>query len=183
MVTLGHTDGAAGRRLAAGSALATAMTLLASCGIEQMPAQGATGATANGELQATPAGRAWEPISPPGVARLPVFSSAARVGNVLYLSGAIGTEAESLQLVEGGVGPETRQTLANIQRVLEASGATLQDVFKCTVFLADIADYADMNAAYVEFFPEDPPARSAMAGSGLALGARVEIECMAALPE
>jgi reactive intermediate/imine deaminase len=82
-------------------------------------------------------------------------------------------------VVPGGVGPETRQTLENIKRVLEQAGSSMDRVVKCTVFLQDIADYAAMNQVYATFFPKDPPARSTVAGSGLALGARVEIECMA----
>ena len=88
-----------------------------------------------------------------------------------------------MHVVEGGVAAETRQAFENIKTVLAAAGATLDDVVKCTVFLADIADYQAMNEAHLEFFPENPPARSAMAGSGLALGAKVEIECIAAAPE
>jgi len=124
-------------------------------------------------------------IQPEGVARLPVFSSAVRSGDMLYLSGALGAVqgTEVPTLVEGGIGPETRQTMENIITVLAAEDLTLEDLVKCTVFLADIADYGAMNEVYVEFFPSDPPARSAMAGSGLALGALVEIECIAAYPE
>jgi 2-iminobutanoate/2-iminopropanoate deaminase len=124
-------------------------------------------------------------IQPEGVARLPVFSSAVRSGDFIFLSGALGAlpGVNPPQLVEGGIGPETRQTMDNIVTVLDAAGATLEDLIKCTVFLADIADYAAMNEVYVEYFPSDPPARSAMAGSGLALGALVEIECIAAVPE
>jgi 2-iminobutanoate/2-iminopropanoate deaminase len=124
-------------------------------------------------------------IQPEGVARLPVFSSAVRSGDLLFLSGSLGAlqGVSPPTLVEGGIGPETRQTMENIVTVLEAAGLTLQDLVKCTVFLADIGDYAAMNEVYVEFFPADPPARSAMAGSGLALGALVEIECIAAFPE
>lgn len=124
-------------------------------------------------------------VQPEGVARLPVFSSAVRSGDLLFLSGSLGAlqGVSPPQLVEGGIGPETRQTMENIVTVLDAAGLTLGDLVKCTVFLADIADYAAMNEVYVEFFPSDPPARSAMAGSGLALGALVEIECIAAYPE
>ena len=123
-------------------------------------------------------------IQPEGVARLPVFSSAVRSGDLLFLSGALGAlqGTETPMLVEGGIGPETRQTMENIRTVLEAAGLTMEDLVKCTVFLADIADYAAMNEVYVEFFPSDPPARSALATSGLALGALVEIECVAAYP-
>ena len=124
-------------------------------------------------------------IQPEGVARLPVFSSAIRTGDLIFLSGALGAlpGVTPPQLVEGGIEAETRQTMENIITVLDAAGATLADVVKCTIFLADIADYAAMNAVYLEYFPSDPPARSALAGSGLALGALVEIECIAAAPE
>lgn len=126
-----------------------------------------------------------EVVQPEGVARLPVFSTAIRTGDLLFLSGQIGTipGVSPPQVVAGGIEAETRQTLENIVTVLEADGLGLGDVVKCTVFLADIDDYAAMNGVYLEFFGGDPPARSAMAGSGLALGARVEIECIAAYPE
>ena len=123
-----------------------------------------------------------EYIVPDGIARLPVFTPAVRVGDLLFLSGALGTTGSGLELIEGGIGPETRQTLENIRSILAAAGATFDDLVKCTVFLADIADYGAMNEVYVEFFPDNPPARSAMAGTGLALGARVEIECIARAP-
>jgi reactive intermediate/imine deaminase len=123
-----------------------------------------------------------EAVQPEGMARLPVFSSAIRAGGFIFLSGAIGTAGESLALVEGGAAAETRQTMENVQAVLAAAGATLEDVVKCTVFLADMADYQAVNEVYREFFPNRPPARSAVAGSGLALGARVEIECLALDP-
>ena len=124
-------------------------------------------------------------IQPEGVARLPVFSSAVRSGDFIFLSGALGAlpGVTPPQLVEGGIEAETRQTMENIITVLDAAGATLEDLIKCTVFLADIDDYAAMNSVYIEYFPSDPPARSALAGSGLALGALVEIECIAAVPE
>ncbi len=137
------------------------------------------------ELRA-PAGsqsRRIEVIQPEGVARLPVFSSAIRAGGFIFLSGAIGTLPGTMDLAEGGAGAETRQTMENVETVLDAAGATLDDVVKCTVFLADMADYQAVNQVYQEFFPNRPPARSAVAGSGLALGARVEIECLALAPE
>lgn len=122
-----------------------------------------------------------EVIEVPGVARLPVFSSAIRSGNLIFLSGAIGTlPGDEIRLVEGGIGPETRQTLENLRNVVEATGGSMADMVKCTVFLADMADYAAMNEVYLEFFPSDPPARSALASGGLAFDARVEIECIAA---
>jgi 2-iminobutanoate/2-iminopropanoate deaminase len=117
-------------------------------------------------------------IQPAGALGLP-FSSAVRVGSMLYLSGQVGIQPGTRAVVPGGIGPETRQALENIKQVLAAAGSSMDRVVKCTVFLKDIADYAAMNQVYATFFPQDPPARSAVAGSGLALGARVEIECIA----
>ncbi len=118
-------------------------------------------------------------IQVPGASLGLPFSTAVRVGNMIYLSGQVGTPPGSRQLAPGGIGPETRQTLENMKRVLEHAGSSMERIVKCTVFLQDIADYAAMNEVYATFFPKDPPARSTVAGSGLALGARVEIECMA----
>jgi 2-iminobutanoate/2-iminopropanoate deaminase len=107
------------------------------------------------------------------------FSSAVRVDDVLFLSGQIGVQPGSRELVPGGIAEETRQTMENIKAVLEYAGSSLDRVVKCTVFLADMADYALMNSVYASFFPTDPPARSALGTNGLALGAAVEIECLA----
>ena len=115
------------------------------------------------------------PGAPPG---LP-FSSAVRIGNVLYLSGQIGIVPGTRQLADTGVAGQTRQVFENMKAVLTYAGSSLERVFKCTVFLSNIADYAKMNEVYATYFPKDPPARSTVAGSGLALGARVEIECLA----
>jgi 2-iminobutanoate/2-iminopropanoate deaminase len=115
---------------------------------------------------------------PGAVAGLP-FSPAIRVGNIIYLSGQLGNKMGTRELVPGGIEAETRQTLENIKTVVEAAGSSMANVFKCQVFLADIADYEKMNKVYASFFPNDPPTRSTIAGSGLALGAKVEIECMA----
>jgi 2-iminobutanoate/2-iminopropanoate deaminase len=107
------------------------------------------------------------------------FSMAVRVGNMLYLSGQIGNKPGTRELADTGIAGQTRRALENIKTVLASAGSSLDRAVKCTVFLADIRDYAAMNAVYATFFPKDPPARSTVAGSGLALGARVEIECMA----
>jgi reactive intermediate/imine deaminase len=106
-----------------------------------------------------------------------VFSPAVRVGNVLYLSGQIGTDTAN-RLVAGGLQAEARQALNNIKSTLEKYGSSLDRVVKCTVFLADIKDYNDFNEIYVSYFRARKPARSALAATGLALGARVEIECI-----
>jgi reactive intermediate/imine deaminase len=132
-----------------------------------------------GALPAAAAAQGREVIQVPGSLEGLPFSSAVRVGDMLYLSGQIGTLPGTRELPQGGVGPETRQTLENIRGVLEHVGSSLERVVKCTVFLVDIADYAAMNEVYRTYFLEKPPARSTVAGSGLALGARVEIECMA----
>ena len=107
-----------------------------------------------------------------------ILSSAVRVGDMLYLSGALGTDSTG-KLAEGGIGPETRQALENIRRVLERNGSAMDRVVKCTVFLADIGEWGGMNAEYVKAFPVNKPARSAVGTSGLVRGARVEIECTA----
>jgi 2-iminobutanoate/2-iminopropanoate deaminase len=109
------------------------------------------------------------------------FSAAVRVGSMLYLSGQIGTDS-ALRLVPGGIGPETRQTMENIRAVLARSGATLDDVIRCTVMMADMREWGAMNQVYAGFFPRHRPARSAFGATGLALGARVEIECLAVAP-
>ncbi len=106
------------------------------------------------------------------------FSSAVQVGHTLYLSGNIGNMPGTLDLAEGGIQGETRQTMQNISAVLEQFGSSTDNVVKCTVFLADMAEWGAMNEVYRTFF-KNPPARSALGASGLALGARVEIECIA----
>jgi reactive intermediate/imine deaminase len=106
------------------------------------------------------------------------FSEAVRVGPMLYLSGAIGIDATG-KLVPGGIEVETRQAMENIRAVLERHSSSMDRVIKCTVMLADMAEWPAMNAVYLEFFPTHKPARSAFGASGLALGARVEIEAVA----
>lgn len=107
------------------------------------------------------------------------FSEAVRAGNIVFLSGMLGTDSTG-RLATGGVGPETRQTLENIKAALARNGLTMNDVVKCTVFLADIGEWGAMNQVYATYFPESKPARSAVGGTGLVRNARVEIECIAA---
>jgi 2-iminobutanoate/2-iminopropanoate deaminase len=113
-------------------------------------------------------------------ANLP-FSEAVRVGKTLYLSGQIGNVPGTLKLVPGGIGAESRQTLGNIRRSLEAHGYSMRDVVKCTVMLADISEWGAFNEVYKTFFTSPYPARSAFGAAGLAAGARVEVECIAAV--
>lgn len=112
-------------------------------------------------------------------AKLP-FSQAVRVGDILYLSGALGNVPGKLELVPGGLVAETRQTMENIGAVLRESGLTFADVVKCTIMLADMSRWAEFNSIYITYFdPDRLPARSAFGTNGLALGAQVEIECCA----
>jgi 2-iminobutanoate/2-iminopropanoate deaminase len=108
------------------------------------------------------------------------FSEAVRVGDTLYLSGQVGIKPGTLQLVPGGIKEEARQTLENIKTSLEANDYTMRDVVKCTVMLADIFEWAAFNEVYKAAFTPPYPARSAMGTGGLAMGARVEVECIAA---
>ena len=109
------------------------------------------------------------------------FSEAVRVGNVLYLSGQIGIIPGGLKLAPGGIKGEARQTMENIKTSLEANGYGMSDLVKCTVMLADIAEWGAFNEVYKSFFSGRYPARSAFGASGLAFGARVEVDCIAAV--
>ena len=107
------------------------------------------------------------------------FSPGVRVGNLLFVSGQIGTDSAG-RVVAGGIRAETRQTLSNIRDILVRNGSSMDRVVKCTVFMADMAEWSTMNDIYVTFFPSHRPARSAFGATGLAPNARVEIECIAA---
>ena len=111
------------------------------------------------------------------------FSDAVRVGDLVLLSGMIGLEPGTMRLVPGGTAAEARQTLENIEAVLRAHGLTRRDVVKCTVMMEDIAEWGAFNAIYAAFFEAPYPARSAFGADGLALGARLEVECIAAMPQ
>lgn len=110
------------------------------------------------------------------------FSAAVSTGPILFISGQLGTDS-TLKLVPGGIGPETRQALENIRAIVTRAGGSMDRIVKCTVMLADMAEWGAMNQEYVRFFPRSLPARSALGASGLALGARVEIECIAHLEQ
>jgi len=107
------------------------------------------------------------------------FSEAARVGDLIFVSGQIGSLPGTLDLAPGGIRAETKQALANIAAILERNGSSLARVAKCTVFMLDMAEWPALNEVWVATFP-NKPARSALGASGLAKGARVEIECIAA---
>lgn len=128
-----------------------------------------------------PAATPGKQIALPGSSGSSPFSRAVRAGDLLFLSGVLGTRPGE-GLAPGGIGPETRQALQNISDTLREAGSSMDDVVKCTVFLAEISDFREMNSVYIEFFSQDPPARSTIAAGGLVLDARVEIECIAAAP-
>ena len=140
-----------------------ALLVLALAGVTALPAQ-----TREAEFFPMPGGSGGG---------LP-FSEAVRTGNLLFLSGQLGTDA-SLKLVPGGIKAETRQALENIRAVLERHGSSLDRVIKCTAMLADMQEWGAMNEVYVTFFPKHLPARSAFGTTGLAMGARMELECIA----
>jgi len=118
-------------------------------------------------------------LTPYGPPRYP-FSPAVRVGNLLFLAGQIGTDSSG-RLVAGGIQAEARQALNNIKDVLEKTGSSMNRVAKCTVFMADMAEWPAMNEIYATYFRQALPARSAFGSTGLALNARMEIECIAVM--
>jgi 2-iminobutanoate/2-iminopropanoate deaminase len=116
------------------------------------------------------------PNGPPPATR--PFSPAVRVGDMLYLAGQIGTDTSGT-VVPGGIQAETRQALSNIRDLLRHNGSSMDRVVRCLVMVADMSEWPAMNEVYATFFSAHFPARSAMGAHGLALGARVEIECTA----
>ena len=109
------------------------------------------------------------------------FSESVRVGDILFISGQVGVD-ENNELVEGGIVGETRQIMSNIGGALGRRGLGFSDVVKCTVFLADVDEWGKFNTIYTSYFEPPYPARSALGANGLALGARLEVECIAAYP-
>ncbi len=107
------------------------------------------------------------------------YSQAIKVGNLVYTSGQIPIDPATGMIVEGGIQAQARQSLLNVKAILEEAGLTMGHVVKTTVFMADMNDFADMNAVYAEFFAEPFPARSAVAVKTLPKGALVEIEVVA----
>lgn len=117
--------------------------------------------------------------TPQAPAAIGPYSQAIRVGNLVFTSGQIPIDPATGSFVEGGIKEQTRQSLSNVRAILGETGLTMSNVVKTTVFLADMNDFADMNAVYAEFFSEPFPARSAVAVKSLPKGALVEIEVVA----
>ena len=107
------------------------------------------------------------------------FPAALAAGDLVFVSGQIGNVPGEMRLVEGGIEAEARQALQHMNAALEAAGSSLARVAKCTVFFADMKDFQRFNAVYREFFDGHLPSRSGVEVKGLALGARIEIECIA----
>jgi len=114
-----------------------------------------------------------------GLARVPSFSHAVVAGDHVHVSGSLGTLGDTTDLVDGGTGPQTTQTIRNIEKILQAVGLGLGDVVKMNVYLADMSQFQDMNKAYMAVIGDSPPARITVGGVDLALGAAVEIDCVA----
>jgi 2-iminobutanoate/2-iminopropanoate deaminase len=118
-----------------------------------------------------------EVVVPVGQQASGMLSPGIRVGNIIYASGQLGSRSDTT------IGGQTRTALESTKKVFEAAGTTMDQTIKCTVFLVDVKDFAGMNAAYREFFPAAPPARSTVVVAALVVsGAKVEIECFAAIP-
>jgi 2-iminobutanoate/2-iminopropanoate deaminase len=111
------------------------------------------------------------------------YSHAVQAGNLLYMSGQLALNPDGSGLMKGTLAEETHQTFSNIKTVLGANGLSLDDVVKTTVFLDDMAKFADFNAIYAEYFTENPPARSCVEAAALPAGAQLEIEIIALFPE
>jgi len=111
------------------------------------------------------------------------FSDAVVFGDTLVMSGQLGVNPDTFALVDGGIESETHQIFRNMTSILAIKNATLADIVKCTVMIADIAEWPAFNVIYSSYFPGPKPARSALGANGLALGARVELECGASLSE
>ena len=109
------------------------------------------------------------------------YSHAVKAGGFVYVSGQAALDPETSEPIGGTVAEETRQTLENVKAILEASGATMEDVVKCSVFLADIRDFAEMNGVYAEYFGGAKPARTTVQATLPAAGLKVEIDCIAYL--
>jgi 2-iminobutanoate/2-iminopropanoate deaminase len=132
-------------------------------------------------LFATPAAaQGRTPVIPEGQRASATLTPGIRVGNIVYASGQLGnSRADSVPTIQA----ETRRALEATQRVFEAAGTTMAQTIRCTVFLVDVADFRGMNEAYAAFFPDSPPARSTVVVAALVVpNAKVEIECMAAIP-
>jgi 2-iminobutanoate/2-iminopropanoate deaminase len=121
-------------------------------------------------------------VNVPGLVRLPAFCHATVVDDQVFVAGALGAAPDTDELVAGGIAAQTEQTLRNIETVLRACDCTLADIAKVNVYLTDMEQFAEMNSAYIAVMGDDPPARITVGCAGLALGALVEMDCIAFIP-
>lgn len=136
-----------------------------------------TAPTASAQAQAA---QARQPVIPDGQQASPTLTPGIRVGNMIFASGQLGM---SRTAPDSTIGGQTRIALENTKKVFEAAGTSMANAVKCTVFLTDVKDFQGMNAVYREFFPNSPPARTTVVVAALvSAGAKVEIECSAAIP-
>jgi 2-iminobutanoate/2-iminopropanoate deaminase len=151
----------------------TRFSLIVSC-IVAASAAGSTRALAQG-------GPTKQVINPPNARPGGVLSAAVRVGDIVFLSGSLGTKPGGGGLADGGIEGQTRQALENIKASATLAGVTMADIAKCSVFLTDVQNFQAMNGVYREFFPTEPPARTTVGVAGLVVpGALIEVECIAA---
>jgi len=121
----------------------------------------------------------WTRINSPDLKEFPVFGHAAVAGDTIYVSGMLGLNDAFDGLVEGGIGPETRQAFRHVERILAACDATLADIVKVSVYMTDLSEWGPMNEVYLELFGERTPARIAVGCASLLFGAKVEFDCIA----
>jgi 2-iminobutanoate/2-iminopropanoate deaminase len=121
----------------------------------------------------------WTRITAPDVRELPVFGHAAVAGDTIYVSGMLGATEDLSGLVPGGIGPETIQAFELVDRILAACGAKLADVVKVGVYMVDLAEWEEMNTAYLEAFGPGTPARIAIGCASLLFDAKLELDCIA----
>lgn len=120
-----------------------------------------------------------EIISSPNIPQVKApYSPGVKTGNLVFTAGQLGLDPETKQLVAGGIEAETRQALENLKNILEAAGSSLDNVIKTTIFVRDLADFAQLNAIYAEYFTANYPARTTVQAAALPLGAAVEIEAV-----
>ena len=123
-----------------------------------------------------------QPVTAPDApAAVGPYSHAVRSGGFLFLSGQTPLDPATGRLVDGDIGEHTRQCLRNLQAVCAEAGASLGDAVRCGIYVTDISTFGEVNAAYAEFFPENPPARSTIGVASLPVGAQVEIDAIVAL--
>jgi 2-iminobutanoate/2-iminopropanoate deaminase len=114
--------------------------------------------------------------------RLPVFSHAVIAGDFIFISGTLGLRPGTFELADGGIGPQTVQCLRHVETILKACDATLADLVRINVFLADESEFAEMNEAYASVIGSEPPTRITVGRAGLQFGAAIEIDCTAYRP-